>query len=422
VSCLPERNRPARRVTHRVAHLRAPHLYESLRGFCLAAFAAERGAQVPFAFEEHTTRDGPSLYEYRPLVRGFVEEQSPTLRRLPDARNAIDDLKLEPAAAIFARAHAGLSETGEDALFRSILVPMLTWTAERCGGFDWNDEAFDSAYYDLEQTLFGTARTYVALAPVVGLSAANDTDLGGGITLRPIVQGEISQLWPEAQGLMPPEFGRDTDRLLVLELRRELAPDEVEPPDAAAELADAVTALRLATAGAVAAGPVVFERLDFRPLRVAPLLPIAATQPRGEATRLDGVRARLAADLRERLPLADEDRELGEALDRWELSLFSEEPFRSGQVREALACLLGGEGGTWAASLRAAVLLAEKGAERGVVLAGLRAERLDRGARDSVRRVLVEALLHGSRVELVAAVDETLIGLRPRPTSVLRVA
>jgi hypothetical protein len=402
--------------------LRAPHLYESLRGFCLAAFAAERGAQVPFAFEEHTTRGGPSLYEYRPLVRGFVEEQSPTLRRLPDARDAIDDLKREPAAAIFARAHAGLSESGEDALFRSILVPMLTWTAERCGGFDWNDEAFDAAYQDLEQTLFGSARTYVALAPVVGLSAANDTDLGGGITLRPIVAGEISQLWPEAQGLMPPEFGRDTDRLLLLELRRELAPDEVEPPDAAAELADAVTALRLATAGAVAAGPVVFERLDYRPLRIAPLLPIAATQPRGDATRLDAVRARLAADLRERLLLADEDRELGEALDRWELSLFSEEPFRSAQVREALACLLGADGGTWAASLRAAVLLAEKGAERGEVLAGLRAEQLDRAARDSVRRVLVEALLHGSRAELVAAVDETLIGLRPRPSSVLRVA
>ena len=129
---------------------------------------------------------------------------------------------------------------------------------------------------------------------------------------------------------MPPEFGRDVDRLLVLELRRELEPDEAEPPDAAAELADAVTALRLATAGAIAAGPVVFERLDFRPLRVAPLLPIAATQPRGEATRLDKIRARLAADLRERLLLADDDRELGEALDRWELSLFSEEPFRSG--------------------------------------------------------------------------------------------
>jgi hypothetical protein len=210
--------------------------------------------------------------------------------------------------------------------------------------------------------------------------------------------------------------------MLVLELRRELEPEEVEPPDAAAELADTVTALRLATAAAVAAGPVVFERLDYRPLRIAPLLPIAATQPRGEATRLDKARAKLAAELRERLVLADDDRELGEALDRWELSLFSEEPFRSAQVREALACLLGGEGGTWAASLRAAVLLAEQAPEREQLLGTLRDEHLGRDARDAVRKVLVETLLHGSRAGLVAAVDETLIGLRPRPSSVLRVA
>ena len=393
-----------------------------MRSFCLAAFAAERGAQIPFAFEEHTSRQGPSLYEYRPLVRGFVEEQSPTLRRLPDARNAIDDLKREPAAAIFARAHAGIGNTGDEALFRSILLPMLTWTAERCGGFDWQDEAFDAAYADLERTLFGTARTYVALAPVIGLSAGTDADLGGGITLRPVVSGEISNLWPEARGLMPSEFGRDVDRLLLLELRRELDPDEAEPPDAAAELADAVTALRLATAGAIAAGPVVFERLDFRPLRIAPLLPIAATQPRGEGTRLDKIRARLAADLRGKLTLADTDRELGEALDRWELSLFSEEPFRSAQVRESLTCLLGGDGGPWAAAMRTAVLLGEKNRERSEMLDALRAERLGRDARDAVRRTLVETLLHGDRAQLVVALDDTLLGLRPRPSSVLRVA
>ena len=123
---------------------------------------------------------------------------------------------------------------------------------------------------------------------------------------------------------MPPEFGRDVDRLCVLELARELDAGEAEPPDAAGELADAVSALRLATAGAIAAGPVVFERLDFRPLRISPLLPIAATQPLGEAIRLDALRGRLAADLRERLPLADDDRELAEALDRWELSLFAD--------------------------------------------------------------------------------------------------
>jgi hypothetical protein len=205
----------------------------------------------------------------------------------------------------------------------------------------------------------------------------------------------------------------------VLELARELDSAEGEPPDAAADLADAVTALRLATSGAIAAGPVVFERLDFRPLRISPLLPIAATQPPGEAARLDVLRGRLAADLRERLLLADDDRELGEALDRWELSLFSGEPFRSSQVRDALTALLGAGDGTWAACVRAVVLLGEKTKERADLLGELRVEELSAGARDAVRRALVEALLHGNRVELVRALDETLLGLRPRPATYL---
>jgi len=195
--------------------------------------------------------------------------------------------------------------------------------------------------------------------------------------------------------LLPPEFGRDVDRLLVLELRRELEAADADAPDAAGELADAVTALRLA---------------------------IAATQPRGEATRLDQLRARLAADLRAKLTLADSDRELGEALDRWELSLFAEEPFRTSQVREALACLLGGDGGFWAAAMRTAVLLGDKSKDRADLLAALRDERLHRDARDTVRRALVEVLMHGSREGLAAMLDETLLGLRPRPSSVLRVA
>ena len=397
--------------------LRAPHLYQSLRAFCLAAFSVERGAELPFAFEEHPTRDGPSLYEYRPLVRSFLDEQAPTLRRLPDARNAIDDLRREPAAAIFARAHSRLTSSEDDALFRTILLPLLSAVAERCGGFDWQDEAFATAYAEIERSLFGASRSYAAIAPVVGLSAGKPVELGGGIRLRPVVAGEVSSLWPEALGLMPPDFGRDVDRLLVVELTRDLAAEEAEPPDAAGELADTVSALRLATAGAVAAGPVVFERLDFRPLRISPLLPIAATQPRGEATRLDAVRGRLAADLRERLPLADEDRGLAEALDRWELSLFADGPFRAGQVRDALAALFGGDDGAWAAAMRTAVLLGETSKERAALLESFRADGAGGAVRDALRRALVETLLYGNRSELLRSLDETLLGLRPRPAT-----
>jgi hypothetical protein len=80
---------------------------------------------------------------------------------------------------------------------------------------------------------------------------------------------------------------------------------------------------------------------------VRPVPPIAATEPGGEASRLDEFRGRLARDLLERLPSCDADPELGEAVDRWELSLFAEEPFRSELLRESLAALLGGQDGLW---------------------------------------------------------------------------
>lgn len=399
--------------------LRAPHLYQTLRNFCLGAFLAlqrevEAGSELPFAFEEHPSLGAPALYEYRPLVRGFVEERAHLLRAIPDAALAVEDLRREPSAAIFARAHAGAGPTEEQAVFRTVLLPLVVATAEAGGGFDWHDDAFDRAYEELEKSLFGKHRAYAAVAPLVGVSATQLVELGGGVRIRHMVSGEISQLWPEAQGLLPPEFGRAPDRLCLLELRVDLPQGEAEPPDAPGELADAVSALRLATAGPIAAGPVLFERLDFRPLGIRPLLPIAGTQPAGEPTRLDSFRGGLAVDLRERLVLADEDRELAEALDRWELSLFAEEPFRTGQLKEALEALLGRGDGLWAAAVRASLLLGETTKERAELLERMR----ERPRPDHVRRALVETLMHGDRAGLVTALDEALLGLRPRPTSV----
>jgi hypothetical protein len=395
--------------------VRAPHLHLTLRGFCLGAFvflgrALEEGEELPFAFEEHVQRDGPALYEYRPLVRTFVESHARALATREDARIALEELLREPAAAIFARAHAGSKATEEQALFRTVLLALLISTAEACGGFDWDDLAFERSYAELERSLFGTARAYAAVAPLVGISVVTQVELGGGIRLRAAATGELAHHWPEAQGLLPPGFGREVDRYCVLELERGLEAGE-DAPDAPAELADAVSAVRLATAAPVAAGPVLFERLDWRPFGIRPVLPIAATQPPGEATRLDSFRAELAADLLARLGLADADPALAEALDRWELSLFQNEPFRSEQLRGALAGLFGE---TW--ELRAAVLLGEESEERRAIHAALReltaGEPASRRAEEAVRRSLVETLRHGDRAELVRYLDDVLLGLR----------
>jgi hypothetical protein len=414
---VPERRGTGDGVSAVVA-VRAPQLYEALRAFCLGTFRAllaelERGAELPFAFEEHTSYAKPALYEYRPLVKPFIEQRAHTLRVRPDAQLAVDELLRQPAATIFARAHSGPRAREDEALFGSVLLPLLIETAEVCGGFDWDDDAFARAYADLERSLFGNHHQYGAVAPLVGISTGGVTvELGGGLRLRLAAAGELAKLWPEAKGLLPEDFGREPDRLCVLELERALDPGALEPPDAPGEFADAVTAIRLATAAPIAAGPVLFERLDWRPYGVRAVLPIAATRPAGEPTRLDSFRATLTGDLLAELGTADDDPDLGEAIDRWELSLFQDGPFQAEQLRESLAALLGGNDGLWAAAVRGAVLLGETPRAR--------AELQDRLSGDPdpdiVRRALVETILHGDRAQLVTSLDESILGLRPAPT------
>jgi hypothetical protein len=395
--------------------VRAPQLHLTLRAFCLGSFVhlgreLEEGEELPFAFEEHAQRDGPALYEYRPLVRSFVEAREHVLAARQDARLALDELRREPTAALYARAHAGPAASEETALFRTVLLALLISTAEACGGFDWDDRAFERAYAELERSLFGSSRAYAAVAPLVGVSVRTEIDLGGGVRVRVAAAGELARHWPEAQGLLPPRFGRDVDRYCLLELERPLPAGE-EPPDAPAEIADAVTAVRLAAAAPACAGPVLFEQLDGRPFGIRPVLPIAATQPPGEATRLDDFRGAVARELLERLARAEADVNLAEALDRWELALFQNEPFRSEQLRASLRALLGE---TW--QLRTTVLLGTTSDERRALHAtlGELADGADAAAdaADAVRRALVAVLRDGDRFRLLRRLDETLLGLR----------
>jgi len=331
------------------------------------------------------------------------------LRAREDARLAVEELGREPAAAIFSRAHAGTRASEGEALFRTVLLGLLISTAESCGGFDWDDDAFEAAYAELEQSLFGERRRYVALAPLVGLSLAKPIELAADLSLRSFVTGELATHWPESRGLLPQDFGRLPDRSVVVELCRELDAGEA-PPDAAGEIADAVSALRLTTMAAVAAGPVMFETLDGRPFGIQPVLPIAATQPPGEASRLDAFRAPIAVDVLVALADADGDPALADALDRWELSLFQSEPFRSEQLRSALVSLLGE---TW--PMRLCVLLADDPGTREELygeLTGLHAgDPATAATVDAARRAVVAVLRSRDRDRLAHELDRELLGL-----------
>jgi hypothetical protein len=397
--------------------VRAPHLYPLLRGFVLGSFVVlgrelEEGAELPFAFEEHVQRGGPALYELRPLVRAFIEAREPILRGREDARLAVEELSREPAASIFAHAHAGPRATEQEALFRTVLLGLLVSTAEACGGFDWDDDSFERAYALLEASLYGERRLYTAIAPLLGLSLAKPVELAPGLVVRSSTSGELSSHWPESRNLLPRGFGREPDRCCVLELRRELDAGE-SAPDASSEIADAVSAIRLTTAAALAAGPVLFETLDGRPFGIQPALPIAATQPPGQSSRLDAFRAPIAVDVLAALGDADGDPELAEALDRWELSLFQNEPFRGEQLRAALSGLLGE---TW--PLRSSLLLAENGEAReelhGELAALAGGAPASVAAVDSARRAIVAVLRSRDRTELVYDLDRELLGLPRR--------
>jgi hypothetical protein len=394
--------------------VRSPHLYAALRDFCLAAFGllgpeADPAGEIPFVVEEHS-----GLYEYRPLLRDHIEARAISLATLEDARIATTVLRGEPAAAIFARG----GDT-DRALFQAILVPLLVATAEACGGFDWEDGAFNRAYAELEHSLYGDGRAYTAAAPLVGISVLATIDLAAGIQVRPATVAELCAAHPGARDVLPARFGEEPERSSVLAFARELPAGDVRLPDAPGELADALTALRLATGAPVAAGPVIFEQLDLRPLELRSILGIAATEPDGEPTRLDAWRRALAADLLERLDLSERDAALGEALERWELSLFEDEPLRSERLREALTALLGGVDGLWAAAMRAATLIGETSRDRAALIERLRTlaggGRAGADAHETMRRLLVEVLLHDDRARLLADLDDAMLGLRSRP-------
>ena len=124
--------------------VRSPNLYSAVRRFCLGAFAylhreSENDVPLSFSFEEHATPGDPAFYELRPLARSYVDARADRLFSLPDTAAAIEELEREPAAGIFAHAHARARPDEERALYRTILLPLLGAVAEACGGFDWDD-------------------------------------------------------------------------------------------------------------------------------------------------------------------------------------------------------------------------------------------------------------------------------------------
>ena len=212
--------------------VRAPHLYPRLRGFVLGAFVVlgrdlEEGAELPFAFEEHVQRAGPALYELRPLVRAFIEERRPVHAR---ARTRFSPSRASPGAGgrDFAQAHAGPRATEDDALFRTVLLGLVVSTRSRAA-VSTGTTRHSSARMRALGTLASENGAATARSRRSSASLPKAAELSESLLLRPFVTAELSTHWPETRGLLPDGFGREPDRMSVIELRTELDGGEGRP-------------------------------------------------------------------------------------------------------------------------------------------------------------------------------------------------
>lgn len=423
--------------------LRRPELRRRVRLFAIAALArlaedVAAGQEVAFALDEARGAGGPALYNYRPLYGAYVQERQRDLAALPDHRPAVAALRDDQVLVAYARERRPGSGVDE-AIASAVLLPLIAEIAEGCGGFDFDDEVLEHALQRLEETAASGRRAYAAFTPLLGLRAAEDeVELGRGVVARRVDATSIAQLWPESQGLLPPGFGSDQGAL-VLAIDEVLDRFERDLPDPVRLLGTAVLALRLVLGGGVAAGPCVFERLEWSPRAARLLPPFAASVPRVNGARLDRTAASLARALAERVGQLEEGGWSAPAAALARYAVATGERSAAARISALLAAiepLLGADSaGSWAVAMRAAALAGGTASERERIADGLRrATALSRpgtfvedGAAsdlaalvdDVVRATLVAALTDASNAaNLAEMLDGVLLGSRPRPQAV----
>ena len=203
--------------------VRSPRLRVSLRAFCLGAIAylsreVEAGSEIPFAFDGHGSPGRPTCTSTARLSGSSVAARVGRIAALPDAHSALEELRREPAAAIFARAHAPGRRRPAGGV-----RPAASAGGDRRGGGGaaWDDAAFERAYAELERSMFGSGST-PPLRPSSGCRSARPSTSGtaSGSGRRRPASSRLSARTLRRSHRAGSDAG---DRLCVLELEHELA-------------------------------------------------------------------------------------------------------------------------------------------------------------------------------------------------------
>ena len=365
-----------------------------------------------------TPRAGRPLYEYRPLVRSYVEARAERLARSPTRSSRSRSSARAGGRDLRRRAHRRGRRParccGRSCCRCSPTSPM------RCGGFDWSDEAFDrgvrraralaarqapylrggrAARRSLARragrarpTACGSASPRRASWPPTGPRRTACCRPGSAASPTGSASSSSSaRLLPDGRAAR--RAGRDRRR------RQRAAPGDCS---AGRRGPGAVRATRLAPAGDP---PDAADRRDraARRARAARRLPCAARLR--TCSRGSGAPRRIRSSRRRSIAGSCRCSRTSRSA-------------RSSCAKRCPRCSVARTGcgrprcGRRCCSARPRAT----GPSSSSAFAGSRVVRQRRaGAADAVRKAVVETLAHGDRIGLVATLDDALVGVRPRP-------
>jgi hypothetical protein len=251
----------------------------------LAAFTSEAadqlaaetasGAEVPFELIEQPGGSAP-LYCYRALTGDFIRDRQDRLTALSTYAPAARMLAGAEGVDVYLRARAEPRVPVEareraDAALRSFLGHVFAERSE----FGFDEERFETAYAELERTLYAGRCTTTMIAPLLGVALAEGTSelpLGDGLSFQSgdsFTDAPSDAVWGEYE---------EPNVLIVLTVQHD---GRQQSPRSAARVRfrRTLTALRLFERGGYALGPLAWSRADagiWRPFALG-----ASGRPRG---------------------------------------------------------------------------------------------------------------------------------------------
>lgn len=235
-------------------------ILEAFTGDAACQLAAEtaRGAEVPFEVTEERRGRVP-LYCYRALTGIFIRERLELLAALPTYPPAVRALAALDGTENYLRQHGEPRIPEEprgraDATLRSFLGSVFDERSE----FEFEPGRFESAYAELELSLYEGRCLTTVIAPLQGLALdpeSREVPLGGGLAL---MRGETV---PDAPANAVWGDGEEPNVLAVLTVTQERS-SQPALPLARTRFRRLLTALRLFERGSYALGPAAWTRTD----------------------------------------------------------------------------------------------------------------------------------------------------------------